>query len=249
MKYDFKNKNVLITGCNRGIGKETLKNLVKNGANVWACSRSKSDDFDQFIIDLQKNSTGWIKKIYFDMSDLNQIKNALLEILKEKMPIDYLINNAAVAHSGTILTTSIEKLQEIFSINVFAQISLIKLVSKSMIRNKSGSIINIVSIGGIETNPGYLAYGSSKATMIWLTKAIAKELAPFKIKVNAVSPGLIDTSMGKVKTEDQTNEVINKTALSRLGKPKEISDAILFLMSNSASFITGHILKVDGGRT
>ena len=226
-----------------------MKNLVKNGANVWACSRSKSDDFDQFIIDLQKNSTGWIKKIYFDMSDLNQIKNALLEILKEKMPIDYLINNAAVAHSGTILTTSIEKLQEIFSINVFAQISLIKLVSKSMIRNKSGSIINIVSIGGIETNPGYLAYGSSKATMIWLTKAIAKELAPFKIKVNAVSPGLIDTSMGKVKTEDQTNEVINKTALSRLGKPKEISDAILFLMSNSASFITGHILKVDGGRT
>jgi 3-oxoacyl-[acyl-carrier protein] reductase len=84
--------------------------------------------------------------------------------------------------------------------------------------------------------------------MIWLTKAIAKELAPFNIKVNAVSPGLIDTSMGKIKNEDQMSETINKTALSRLGRPKEISDAILFLMSNNASFITGHILKVDGGR-
>lgn len=248
MKYEFKNKNVLITGCNRGIGKQTLKDLVKNGANVWACSRSKDKEFDKFIFELQKNSSGWIKKVYFDIIDYNQIKNALSEILKEKIPIDFLINNAAVAHSGTIITTSIEMLNEVFKINVFSQILLIKLVAKSMIRNKRGSIINIVSIGGIETNPGYLAYGSSKATMIWLTKAIAKELAPFKIKVNAVSPGLIDTSMGKIKNEDQMSEIINKTALSRLGKPKEISDAILFLMSDNASFITGHILKVDGGR-
>ena len=248
MKYVFNNKNVLITGCNRGIGKQTLEDLVKSGANVWACTRLKNTDFDKFIFELQKNSNGWIKKVYFDISDFNQIKKALSEILKEKIPIDYLINNAAVAHSGTIITTSIEKLNEVFKINVFSQTLLIKLVAKSMIRNKRGSIINIASIGGIETNPGYLAYGSSKATMIWLTKAIAKELAPFNIKVNAVSPGLIDTSMGKIKNEDQMSKNINKTALSRLGKPKEISDAILFLMSNNASFITGHILKVDGGR-
>lgn len=248
MEYDFKNKNVLITGCNRGIGKQTLVDLAKSGANIWACTRDKNADFDKFISDLEKDNFGWIKKVYFDMSDFSQIKKALSEILKEKIPIDYLINNAAVAHSGTIITTSIDKLSEVFNINVFSQVLIIKLVAKSMIRNKRGSIINITSIGGIETNPGYLAYGSSKATMIWLTKAIANELAPFGIKVNAVSPGLIDTSMGKIKTEDQMSEVINKTAMSRLGEPKEISDAILFLMSNNSSFITGHILKVDGGR-
>ncbi|MBR4126039.1 MAG: SDR family oxidoreductase [Alphaproteobacteria bacterium] len=121
-------------------------------------------------------------------------------------------------------------------------------VSKLMMRQKSGVIINMASVGGIETNAGYLAYGSSKAALIWATRCVSKELAPYGIRVNAVAPGLTKTEMGLYKPEEELNKTIGQTALKRMADVSEITNAILFLASEKASFITGHILSVDGGR-
>ena len=125
---------------------------------------------------------------------------------------------------------------------------MMQQVSKLMMRQKSGVIINMASVGGIETNAGYLAYGSSKAALIWATRCVSKELAPYGIRVNAVAPGLTKTEMGLYKSEEELNKTIGQTALKRMADVSEITNAILFLASEKASFITGHILSVDGGR-
>ena len=123
-----------------------------------------------------------------------------------------------------------------------------QLVSRYMMRQKSGVIINMASVGGIETNPGYLAYGSSKAALIWATKCVAKELGTYGVRVNAVAPGMTNTSMGNYKSEEDLHKVIDATSLKRMADPEEIAKGIVYLASDDASFVTGHILVIDGGR-
>ena len=144
--------------------------------------------------------------------------------------------------------TPISKLKEVFEINYFSQILMMQLVSRYMIRQKFGSIVNMASVGGIETNPGYLAYGSSKAALIWATKCIAKELGSYGIRVNAVAPGMTDTQMGHYKTEEELKKVIDSTSLKRFASAEEIANGIAFLASDLSSFTTGHVLVIDGGR-
>ena len=125
---------------------------------------------------------------------------------------------------------------------------MMQLISRYMIRQKSGSIINMASVGGIETNPGYLAYGSSKAALIWATKCVAKELGPYNIRVNAVAPGMVETQMGHYKSEEELSKVVGQTSLRRMGNTDEIANGIAYLASDLSSFTTGHVLVIDGGR-
>lgn len=117
-----------------------------------------------------------------------------------------------------------------------------------MMRSKNGSIINMASVGGIEHQPGYLAYGSSKAAVIWATKTISKELGAYNIRVNAIAPGLVKTQMGMYKSDEEREKVILRTSLGRMGEKEEIADAVVYLASDKAAFITGHVLNIDGGR-
>ena len=144
--------------------------------------------------------------------------------------------------------TPMKKLKEVFEVNYFSQIYIMQLVSRYMMRQKKGSIINLASVGGIEVNEGYLAYGSSKAALIWATKCLAKEMGPYHIRVNAVAPGLTQTNMGNYKSEEELEKVVDRTALRRMAEPEEIAKAILYLASEDASFVTGHVLRIDGGR-
>lgn len=144
--------------------------------------------------------------------------------------------------------TPMSKLKEVFQINYFSQIYIMQLVARYMMRQKKGCIVNMASVGGIETNAGYLAYGSSKAALIWATKSISKELGKYNIRVNAVAPGLTETQMGHYKSQEEIDKVLAVTSLGRMGTPEEIARSVCFLASEEASFITGQVLIVDGGR-
>lgn len=245
---DFQDKNVILTGANRGIGREILEQFVKSGANVWACIRKENKEFEEYCLGLEKKHGVWIEIVAFDLSEEAQIKAGIKTILSEKKKIDILVNNAGIAHGGLFQMTSMDTLRDVFQINYFAALQISQLVARGMMRQKSGVIINIASVGGIEANPGYMAYGSSKAALIWATKCMAKELGVYGIRVNAVAPGLTETSMGNYKSEEELLKVINRTSLRRMAKTDEIAKAVLYLASDDASFITGEILKADGGR-
>lgn len=240
--------NAVITGANRGIGNAVMHTFAQNKYDIWACARTRSDSFEEEIKQLSESCGVSIVPVYFDLGDEDAVKAGVKQILSEKKPIDVLVNNAGVGHGGTLMTTSLSKLREVYSINVFAQVQMMQLISRAMTRQRSGSIINLCSVGGIETGKGYIAYGSSKAAMIWLTKAAAKELGEFGIRVNGIAPGLTDTDMGHYKSEEEIQKVFDRTVIKRFGRPEEIAEGALYLASEAAAFITGQILVIDGGR-
>lgn len=245
---DNKRRTAIITGSNRGIGKALVEAFAESGYDVWACSRKRSDEFEEFLGGLSEANDAAIKPVYFDLSDEGQIKSGIGQIMGEKRAVDVLINNAGVPYGGLMTMTPIEKVKEVYEVNVFAQVSIMQLVAKKMIRQKSGCIINMCSVGGIETTPGYLAYGSSKAALIWITRSVARELAPYNIRVNGIAPGLVDTDMGNFKPGGELTKTIERTGMKRMGRPSEIARAALFMASDDASFMNGHIMVVDGGR-
>ncbi len=241
-------KNVLLTGARRGIGHVILELFASNGANIWACARTPDDDFEKDIKALAEKNGVWIEPVYFDLSDEESVKTGIQQIIKEKKPVDVLINNAGVAFGALSTMTPITKLKEVFQINYFAQIQIMQLVLRVMMKQKSGTIINMASIGGIETAPGYLAYGSSKSALIYATKSISHEVGQYGIRVNAIAPGLVETEMGDFKSQDEIDKILDRSSLHRKARPEEIADCALFLASNQSSFITGQVLIADGGR-
>ena len=239
---------MILTGANRGIGLAILKKLAKEGCNIWACCRKNTSETLSTFEQIAQENCVWIKPIFFDLNDEVSIKNGVMQILSEKKPVDVLVNNAGIPYGGAFYMTPMSKLKEVFQINFFSQIYIMQLVARYMMRQKKGCIVNMASIGGIETNAGYLAYGSSKAALIWATKSISKELGKYNIRVNAVAPGLTDTQMGHFKSQEEIDKVLTVTSLGRMGTPDEIANSVCFLASEEAGFITGQVLIVDGGR-
>ncbi len=242
------NKTALITGSNRGIGKELVRTFAEAGYDIWACARKADKQFEEDINKLEKKYAVKITPVYFDLSQAEEVKKGVKEILNEKRNVDVLINNAGVPYGGLLTMTSIEKLKEVYEVNVFAQVQIMQLVVRQMMKQKKGCIINMCSVGGIETNPGYLAYGSSKAALIWITKAASRELGKYNIRVNGIAPGLVDTDMGNYKSEEELNKVLDRMSIHRMGQPYEIAKAVLYIASDDALYMTGHIMVLDGGR-
>ena len=189
------NKTALVTGSNRGIGKIIVELFAENGASVLACARKETPGFSDFISNIATKYNINIRALYFDLANENEIKNTLKNLVTEKINIDILVNNASIAHGGLLQMTSINKIKEVFEINFFSQLLIIQYISKLMMKQKSGSIINMTSIAGIDSYSGYSAYGTSKAALIYATKTLSKELASYNVRVNAVAPGLTETDM------------------------------------------------------
>ena len=244
----LQNKTAVVTGCNRGIGKKIIEVFSSNGATIFACVRNIDDEFKSYIEDLKKKFSNEIIPIQFDLNKEDQIKEAANKILLSKKPIDILINNAATIHTAIFQMTSTKKLKEIFETNFFSQTIFTQYILKSMVKNKGGNILYISSSSGIDGNEGRSAYSSSKAAIIAQAKVLSRELGAHNIRVNAIAPGITDTKMLKENTPKEVlNEVKLRTSLRRIADPKEIANAVLLLSSDLSSYITGQVIRVDGG--
>ena len=244
----IKGKTAVITGCNRGIGKAILEVFAKNGANVWACVRKPDVDFTEYVEWVVAETGVKIIPVYFDLEDTEQIKEGVKTIRSTKESIDILVNNAGVMHTSLFQMTSIDKMREIFELNLFSQMLLTQQISKIMMRQKSGSIINLSSSAAIEANEGRTAYATSKSALITSTQVLSKELAICGIRVNAIAPGLTQTDMMIESTPENILEnTLQRISMRRVGRPEEIAKTALFLASDMSSYITGQVLRVDGG--
>lgn len=242
------NKNVIVTGTNRGIGKAIVQTFAQNGANVWACARNNNNLFEDWCNKISEENNVWVKPVYFDFEDFDKMKKAFLKIKQEKQDIDILVNVAGIVENATYLMTSQKSLNKIFEVNYFSQIQFTQYITKIMMRQKKGSIVNIASSAGIDANVGRTAYNASKAAVISTTKTMSKELGNYNIRVNAVAPGLTNTDMAIYNTpKDVMDYEIQHCSLKRIGEPNEIANVVVFLASDLASYVTGQVWRVDGG--
>ena len=242
------NKTAIITGSNSGIGLACIELFAENGCNIIACCRSEKKEFSEHISKLSKEYNIKILPLYFNLENPDEIKRNLKIIFDYKINIDILVNNAGYIYSGLAGMTSEEELKKLFQINFYAAENLIRVISKKMIKNKRGSIINISSTAALDGNIGRSGYASSKSALIALTKTLAHELGPRNIRVNCIAPGLTDTKMMRNSTNKNIlPNIIDQTALKRIANPIEIANVILFLASDMSSFITAQTIRVDGG--
>ena len=243
----LKGKTAIITGCNRGIGRATLEKFCAYGADVFALVRQESESFLQDIEKLKAQYGVEIIPIYADFKVEDEVKQAVKSILSYKKNIDILVNNIGIANPQAMFTmTKMETIKDAFQVNLFSSILLTQLISRSMLRNKKGSIIFVSSSAAFDGGAN-IEYSASKAAIIGAAKRIAKELCVGGIRVNVVAPGLTSTDMGNSMSEEDEKVALSMNLMKRKGQPSEIADAIAFLASDMASFITAHVLRVDGG--
>lgn len=241
-------KTAIITGSNRGIGLATVEVFAEHGAVIWACARTQSDEFEGKLKEIANKNAAVIRPIYFDMTDREAVKNAVKSIGRDSGTVDILVNNAGISIERLFSMTPFDMMHKAMEVNFLSQIFLTQLVSRYMMKSKAGSIVNIASVAGMESEQGGIAYGSSKAAVIFSTKTMALELGSYGIRVNSVSPGFIETDMWEGRKGETKDKILSETPLGRQGVPREVANVILFLASDFSSYITRQNIVVDGGR-
>jgi len=244
----LKSNTAVVTGCNKGIGKKILEVFSANGATVFACVRNIDEEFKSFLNELKQKFNNQIIPIQFDLNDEKKIKEAANSILTSNKSIDILVNNAATIHTSIFQMTSVKKLKELFEVNFFSQTIFTQYILKSMIKNKRGSIVYISSSSALDGNEGRSAYSSAKAAIIAQAKVLSRELGVHNIRVNSIAPGLTNTDMMKKNHKDEiVNEMVSRISLRRIANPEEIANVVLLLSSDLTSYITGQVIRADGG--
>lgn len=237
-------KTALVTGASRGIGRAIALRLAEDGANVaviYAGSADKAEAVVNEITALRVNA----KAYRCNVADSAAVNETVKAVTNDLGKIDILVNNAGITRDGLMLRMKDEDFDAVLDTNLKGAFNMIRACYSGFIRKKSGRIINISSVSGIMGNAGQANYSASKAGVIGLTKSVARELASRGITCNAVAPGFIQTDM--TENLGDNNPLLNSIPLGRMGKPEDIAAAVAFLASDSAAYITGEVLKVDGG--
>lgn len=242
------NKNIIVTGCLQGIGKETVSVFAQNGANVFACAYKKDEEFDNYCYDLSVKNDVSVIPIYFDMFDDIAIKNAVKIIKKQQMEIHGLINVAGINRDALFNMITYKDMIDTFQVNVFSQIVFSQYVVKLMQKNNTfGSIVFTSSVTAIDGNVGQVTYGASKAALIGAMKSMALELGKFGIRVNAVAPGVIKSPMTDKLENEIIEEKIKTMDIPRIGRASEVSNVYMYLVSDLSKHVSGQTIRVDGG--
>jgi len=239
-------KTALVSGGSRGIGRSVCEILAKAGAFVAINYRLEKNAAEDVLASIRElGGHGTTKQ--FDVADPIAVEENVAAILEERGNIDILVNNAGVSRDGLIGRMKEGDWDDVLRTNLTGSFHLCRAVTKSMIRRRSGRIVNIASTAGEIGNAGQVNYSSSKAGLIGFTKALARELAPRNILVNAVSPGIISVGLGEQLSKEQLDAIRTHIPLRKSGEPQDIASAVLFLCSGMSDYITGQVIRVNGG--
>ncbi|MBM7552784.1 3-oxoacyl-[acyl-carrier-protein] reductase [Thalassobacillus pellis] len=239
-------KVALVTGASRGIGRAIALELADKGAAV-AVNYAGSESKAQEVVDEILSNGGRAFKIQADVSNDAQVKDMIKATIEEFGRLDILVNNAGITKDNLLMRMKEEEFDSVIDTNLKGVFLTTKAVTRQMMKQKSGRIINIASIVGVTGNPGQANYVAAKAGVIGLTKSNAKELAARNILVNAVAPGFITTDMTDQLTEEQREEMLKMIPLNRLGEAQDVARVVRFLASEDGNYMTGQTLHVDGG--
>ncbi len=242
---ELQNKVALVTGGAQGIGKTISEELVRNGAHVVLGDVNLEGA--QATAEAINNNGGSASAVKIDVSNPAEVKQVFDSILKDKKPVDILINNAGITRDGLMIRMKELDWDSVLNINLKGTFLCSQQAAKQMMKQKSGVIVNIASIVGVMGNFGQANYSASKAGVIGLTKTLAREVASRGIRVNAVAPGFIDTEMTRVLDESVRQSLIEQIPLAKLGLPEDVARCVAFLVSDRSGYITGQVINVNGG--
>ena len=240
--FDLEGKKALITGASGGIGKEIAKVLIEHNAEVCISGRNLDE------LNALKELLG--EKCHVVTCDLSK-KDEIIELIKKADEfmgyIDILVNNAGITKDNIFLRMSENEWEDVLNVNLNSTFNILKLITKGMVKRKYGRIINISSVVGVTGGAGQVNYSASKAGLIGLTKSLSQEIATRNITVNCIAPGFIETPMTEKLDDKRKDAILNSIPMNRIGEPKDLSSAIIFLASQESSYITGQTLHINGG--
>ncbi|SET27444.1 3-oxoacyl-[acyl-carrier-protein] reductase [[Clostridium] polysaccharolyticum] len=242
----FKEKVALVTGASRGIGRAIAMQLAAKGAKVIVNYAGNQAAADAVVKEINEQG-GEAFAYQCNVNDFTAVKEMIDYIVKEYGAIDILVNNAGITKDNLLLKMSEQDFDSVMDVNLKGCFHTCKHVLRPMLKNRGGRIINITSVVGVTGNSGQANYSASKAGIIGFTKSVAKEVAAKGITVNAVAPGFIQTDMTDVLSESVKNDITNSLPMKRIGAPEDVANAVCFLASDDASYITGQVLEVNGG--
>tara|TARA_B100001142_G_scaffold89951_1_gene91715 strand:- start:4388 stop:5128 length:741 start_codon:yes stop_codon:yes gene_type:complete len=242
----LKDKIALVTGGSRGIGSSICKELAKAGATVLINYANSKDSALKVLEEIVEGS-GKGEVVGFDVSDYSIVEEKIKYLIEKYEKIDILVNNAGITRDSLFMRMKESQWDEVFETNTKGVFNCTKNVVRMMLKNQYGKIINISSVVGEMGNPGQVNYSSTKSALIGFTKSLAKELGSKNINVNAITPGFIETEITEVLSDSIKDKYKEIIPLSRFGKPEDVAKAVLFLASDDSSYITGEVLKINGG--
>ena len=240
-------KCAVITGGTRGIGKAAARLFLLNKASVAVIATKDSEDARNALKEIDPEGTGRLFFYACDISDFDVVEETAKKITADLGKVDILVNNAGITRDNILPGLSKEDIDSVIDINLKGTMYMTKAFIRGMVRQKGGSIINMSSVVGLMGNKGQTNYAASKAGIIGFTKAVAREYGRKNIRCNAIAPGFIETRMTDALNDEQRSEIIKTLAIERLGKPQDVAELALFLASDRSSYITGEVIKVDGG--